>query len=105
MRSSSSEANCPVIAISPRTLSRRPCQVVAHDARRPSSGRASVASMRMSVVLPAPLGPRMAKIMPRGTSRSMPSTARKSPKSDPSLGQKWPEFRNQQVQMGLATER
>ncbi len=36
--------------------------------------------MRISVVLPAPFGPRMAKIMPRGTVRSMPSTARKLPK-------------------------
>ena len=46
----------------------------------PASGCASVASMRISVVLPAPFGPRIAKIMPRGTSRSMPSTARTSPK-------------------------
>jgi hypothetical protein len=46
----------------------------------PASGRASVASMRISVVLPAPFGPRMAKIMPRGTVRSIPSTARKVPK-------------------------
>ena len=36
--------------------------------------------MRISVVLPAPLGPRMAKMMPRGTSRSIPATACTSPK-------------------------
>ena len=46
----------------------------------PASGRSSVASIRIRVVLPAPFGPRMAKIMPRGTSRSIPSTARTSPK-------------------------
>ncbi len=34
----------------------------------PASGANSVASMRSSVVLPAPFGPRMAKIIPRGTS-------------------------------------
>ena len=44
------------------------------------TGLAMVASMRMSVVFPAPLGPRIAKIMPRGTSRSIPSTAGMSPK-------------------------
>ena len=45
----------------------------------PASGRDSVASIRISVVLPAPFGPRMANIMPRGTSRSIPSTARTLP--------------------------
>ena len=37
--------------------------------------------MRSIVVLPAPLGPSTPKIWPRRTSRSMPSTARMSPKS------------------------
>ena len=55
-------------------------EIVAHDAGRARIRRDSVASMRIRVVLPAPFGPRMAKIMPRGTSRSMPSTARRSPK-------------------------
>ena len=36
--------------------------------------------MLSMVVLPAPLGPSTPKISPRRTSRSMPSTARLSPK-------------------------
>src|SRR4029450_3666318 len=53
---------------------------------RPSSfieplvGRCSVVSIWMVVVLPAPLGPRKAKISPEETSNEMPSTALTSPK-------------------------
>jgi hypothetical protein len=36
--------------------------------------------MRIKVVLPAPFGPRMAKIIPRRTSRSIPFTAGTAPK-------------------------
>ena len=41
----------------------------------PRSGRSSVASTRTAVVLPAPFGPSMPRIEPRGTSRSTPSSA------------------------------
>src|SRR3954447_25285706 len=46
----------------------------------PSSIGSSVASIFSVVVLPAPLGPRTPKTSPRRTERSMPSTARWSPK-------------------------
>src|SRR5580704_9720826 len=45
----------------------------------PLVGRSSVVSILMVVVLPAPLGPRKAKISPCATSKVMSSTARKSP--------------------------
>ena len=41
----------------------------------PRSARVRVARMRTAVVLPAPLGPRTARIFPSGTSRSMPRRA------------------------------
>src|SRR5262245_58401027 len=47
-------------------------------ARPPSIG-SSVASMDRVVVLPAPFGPSTPKTSPRRTSRSIPSTAVKSP--------------------------
>ena len=46
----------------------------------PAVGRSSVVSIWMVVVLPAPLGPRNAKISPAWTSNDTPSTAFKSPK-------------------------
>src|SRR5580698_9593839 len=46
----------------------------------PLVGDSSVVSMRMVVVLPAPFGPRKAKISPAATSKEMSSTALKSPK-------------------------
>ena len=47
---------------------------------RPLVGLKMFISMRIDVVLPAPLLPRMPKIVPRGTSNEMPFTAVKSPK-------------------------
>src|SRR6478672_191313 len=47
---------------------------------RPTVGCSSPATMRSVVVLPQPDGPSRAKNDPRGTVRSMPSTAVKSPK-------------------------
>src|SRR5687767_10263384 len=47
----------------------------------PASGRSSVASIRIVVVLPAPLGPSTPYTVPLGTARSTPSTARTSPKA------------------------
>ena len=47
----------------------------------PASGCSSVASMRIVVVLPAPFGPSTPYTAPRRTARSMPSTARVSPKA------------------------
>ena len=46
----------------------------------PVVGRSSVVSILIVVVLPAPLGPRKAKISPRATSNEMSSTACTSPK-------------------------
>src|SRR5437762_13819489 len=45
----------------------------------PEVGGISVVSMRMRVDLPAPFGPRSAKISPCSTSKDTPSTAVKSP--------------------------
>src|SRR3954451_23930638 len=45
----------------------------------PASRGISPVSMRMVVDLPAPVGPRKPKKLPRGTSRSTPSTAALSP--------------------------
>src|SRR5215470_321131 len=46
----------------------------------PLVGRSRVVSIWIVVVLPAPLGPRKAKISPARTSNEMPSTALTSPK-------------------------
>src|SRR5262249_49307870 len=46
----------------------------------PAVGRSSVVSIWIVVVLPAPLGPRKAKISPERTWNETPSTARTSPK-------------------------
>ena len=50
----------------------------------PAVGSARPSSRRISVVLPAPLAPRKPKATPRGTSRSTPSRAARSPKRLPS---------------------
>src|SRR3954454_4596212 len=47
----------------------------------PEVGRASVQSMLMVVVLPAPLGPRKPKTSPAATSKLTPRTASRSPKA------------------------
>ena len=81
MRFSSTEAYCPVtptqladhVGLAARRRRRR-------SRRRPPSIGSRVASIWSIVVLPAPLGPRTPKTSPRRTSRSMPSTARRSPK-------------------------
>ena len=46
----------------------------------PAVGRVSVAIVRISVVLPAPLGPSTASTLPDGTARSSPASASTSPK-------------------------
>src|SRR6478609_8487074 len=51
---------------------------------RPASGRNRPVTIDRVVVLPAPLGPTSPKNDPRGTSRSMPRTAMRSPKRLPS---------------------
>ena len=45
----------------------------------PPSGRVRPSSIRISVVLPEPLGPSMPSTEPTGTSRSIPSTATVAP--------------------------
>ena len=51
-----------------------------------AGGRSSVVSILMVVVLPAPLGPRKAKISPCATSKEMSLTAVKSPKTLDQIG-------------------
>src|SRR6478735_10784202 len=47
---------------------------------RPASGRSNVDSTLTVVVFPAPLGPRMPRTVPRGTSKLTPRNAATSPK-------------------------
>ena len=50
----------------------------------PRSALMSVDRMRTVVVLPAPLGPSMAKMVPAGTSKSIPSSTTVPPNALPS---------------------
>ena len=53
--------------------------VETHDAIDPESGVRSPPMDSTVVVLPAPFGPRMAKISPSSTEKDTPSTAVRSP--------------------------
>ena len=80
VRFSSTEAYCPVTPSSWRmTWGCRRTSTPNSWASPPSIG-SRVASICSIVVLPAPLGPSTPNTSPRCTSRSMPSTARTSPK-------------------------
>ena len=80
VRFSSTEAYCPVTPTSWRIMCGcRRTSTPKMLASPPSIG-SRVASILSMVVLPAPLGPSTPKTSPRRTSRSIPSTARKSPK-------------------------
>src|SRR5262249_42551689 len=79
VRSSSTDAYCPVTPSSWRTRCGSRATSTPNREARPSSIGNSVASILSIVVLPAPFGPRTPKISPWRTSRSIPSTARKSP--------------------------
>src|SRR5262249_12994242 len=72
VRISSTAANCPVRLIASRT--RSGCDRTSNPLRRavPPSGLSKVARMRTIVVLPAPLEPSSAKMLPRATSKSTP---------------------------------
>lgn len=77
---SSTDAYWPVTPVSCRTTCGCPVTSTPKISARPSSMRSSVASIRSMVVLPAPFGPSTPAISPARTSRSIPSTARCSPK-------------------------
>ena len=79
VRSSSTDAYCPVTPTSWRTRCGSRATSTPNTRACPASIGSSVASMRSIVVFPAPFGPRTPKISPWRTSRSMPSTARSSP--------------------------
>jgi hypothetical protein len=72
----------------------------------PESGRSKVASIRMTVVLPAPLGPSRLYTTPVSTARSTMSTARVSPKaltrSDVSIAKSAREFSASPSSCGVA---
>ena len=57
VRSSSTEASCPVRLTRPRTASASSTMSCPSTRAEPASGRSSVASIRIVVVLPAPFGP------------------------------------------------
>src|SRR5690606_14357077 len=79
VRTSSTAANWPVREIDSRTrpgwsTTSCPCTLAV-----PASGATSVDRIRTSVVLPAPLEPRSATMLPGATSRSTPRSTRRSP--------------------------
>ena len=79
LRISSTAANCPVRLMESRTSAG--CAATSKPATLavPASALSSVARIFTSVVLPAPLEPSRAKMLPRATSKSTPrSTSRSS---------------------------
>ena len=77
VRSSSTEAYCPVSPISRRTRSASATTSSPPTRALPPSGRSSVASTRTAVVLPAPFGPSTPSTVP-GRPRGPPRPARSS---------------------------
>ena len=78
VRISSTAANCPVRLMDSRTsagcvATSKPATVTV-----PASGLSSVDRMFTTVVLPAPLEPSRAKMLPRATSKSTPRSTRRS---------------------------
>ena len=80
VRFSSTEAYCPVTPSSWRMTWGCWRTSTPNSSALPPSIGSRVASIWSIVVLPAPFGPSTPKTSPRYTSRSMPSTARRSPK-------------------------
>src|SRR5215472_2017591 len=80
VRSRSEVSACGITPIASRT--RSGSRATSKPATRPwpDVGRISVVSIRLSVVLPAPLGPSRPKSSPRRTSKLTRSTAVNSPK-------------------------
>src|SRR5690606_14875766 len=70
----STEANCPVTPMAARTAPVSAVTSCPATVTFPASGGSRVVSTFTIVVLPAPLGPSRAKIVPFRTSRSMPSS-------------------------------
>ena len=79
VRISSTAANCPVRLMDSRTSAGCGGDVEAVDLAVPASALSSVDRIFTTVVLPAPLEPSRAKMLPRATSKSTPrSTCRSS---------------------------
>ena len=76
----STAANCPARPMTRRTSMGWRATSWPRTRRVPPVGRTRVATVRTNVVLPAPLGPRMASTSPGGAVRSRPSRAVTGPK-------------------------
>ncbi|ROO86753.1 hypothetical protein EDD29_4332 [Actinocorallia herbida] len=78
VRIASTAANCPVRLMDARTSAGRAAMSKPATAAVPASGSSSVDRMRTTVVLPAPLEPSRAKMLPGATSKSTPRSTRTS---------------------------
>jgi hypothetical protein len=79
VRYSSTAAYCPDSPNCARTLAGSFVTSMPATVAIPPSGGISVVRMRTAVVFPAPFGPRSPRIVPSGTARSRPSSARSLP--------------------------
>jgi hypothetical protein len=80
VREASADSSCGTYPISLRTSIGWAAASTPKTATVPSSGFSRVVSIRMVVVLPAPLGPSRPNVSPAAICRSTPSTARWVPK-------------------------
>ena len=78
LRTSSTAANCPVRLIDSRTLAACVATSKPLTPAVPASAFSSVDRIFTTVVLPAPLDPSSAKMLPRATSRSTPRSTSNS---------------------------
>ena len=76
VRVSSTAANCPVRLIDSRTFAGWSATPKPATVAVPASGLSSVDRIFTTVVLPAPLAPSRAKMLPRATSKSTPRSTR-----------------------------
>ena len=79
MASTSTPERWPTQPIARRTAAGSASTSTPATRAAPESARDSVVRMRTVVDFPAPLGPSSAKIVPAGTARLRPSSARTSP--------------------------
>lgn len=79
VRSSSTDAYCPVRPILSRTFAASRTTSSPQTSALPASGRSSVARTRTAVVFPAPLGPRTPSTVPGRAASSAPARAVVSP--------------------------
>ena len=78
VRISSTAANCPVRLMDSRTFAGCVATSKPSTVAVPASGLSSVDRIFTTVVLPAPLEPSRAKMLPRATSKSTPRSTRSS---------------------------